>query len=121
MSRKNEFYILIKWHYNPTTNEVGKKKHLPVLMLDSDGDPLEFDDKGALTEYGSEQFIALSNTGDSSAGGTNNYDNVDTFDPESENKPFTPTPPKNDPNSKKTVGSQVRNENSVDVSQGVNQ
>ena len=82
---------------------------------------LEFDDKGALTEYGSEQFIALSNTGDSSAGGTNNYDNVDTFEPESENKPFTPTPPKNDPNSKKTVGSQVRNENSVDVSQGVNQ
>ena len=66
-------------------------------------------------------FTKLSNTGDSSAGGTNNYDNVDTFDPESENKPFAPTPPKNDPNSKKTVGSQVRNENSVDVSQGVNQ
>ena len=44
MSRKNEFYILIKWHYNPTTNEIGKKKHLPVLMMDSKGDPLEFDD-----------------------------------------------------------------------------
>ncbi len=79
---------------------------------------LEFDDKGALTKYGSEQFIALSNTGDSSAGGTNNYDNVDTFDPESENKPFSPTPPKNDPNSPKTAGAETRNVNSIASSIG---
>ena len=51
MSRKDEFYILIKWHYNPTTNEVGKKKHLPVLMLDSDGDPLEFDTRESADEF----------------------------------------------------------------------
>ena len=51
MRRKNEFYILIKWHYNPTTNEVGKKKNLPVLMLDSNGDPLEFDDIDSANEF----------------------------------------------------------------------
>ena len=51
MSRKNEFYILIKWHYNPTTNAVGKKKNLPVLMLDSHGDPLEFDDVDSANEF----------------------------------------------------------------------
>ena len=51
MSRKNEFYILIKWHYNPTTNEVGKKKKLPVLMLDSHGDPLEFDNPDSANEF----------------------------------------------------------------------
>ena len=51
MSRKNEFYILIKWHYNPTTNEVGKKKKLPVLMLDSHGDPLEFDSRESADEF----------------------------------------------------------------------
>ena len=43
----------------------------------------------------------------------NNYDNVDTFDPESENKPFAPTPPKNDPNSPKTAGAETRNINSI--------
>ena len=26
MPRRDNFFILIKWHYNPTTNEVGKKK-----------------------------------------------------------------------------------------------
>ena len=51
MPRRDNFFILIKWHYNPTTNEVGKKKHLPVLMLDSDGDPLEFDDKDSANEF----------------------------------------------------------------------
>ena len=81
---------------------------------------LEFDDKGALTSYGPEQFIALSNTGDSSAAGTNNYDDVDTFDPASENKPFRPIPPKNDPNSPKTAGAEKRNVESIDVSGGIN-
>ena len=51
MPRRDNFFILIKWHYNPTTNEVGKKKHLPVLMLDSKGDPLEFDDKDSANEF----------------------------------------------------------------------
>ena len=51
MSRKDRFYIIIKWHYNPTTNEVGKKKNLPVLMLDSHGDPLEFDDVDSAKEF----------------------------------------------------------------------
>ena len=51
MHRRDNFFILIKWHYNPTTNEVGKKKHLPVLMLDSNGDPLEFDDMESATEF----------------------------------------------------------------------
>ena len=44
MGRRDNFFIIIKYHYNPTTNEVGKKS-LPVLMLDSDSDPLEFDTK----------------------------------------------------------------------------
>ena len=48
--RHNRFYIIIKYHYNPTTNEVGKKS-LPVLMLDSDGDPLEFDTREAADEF----------------------------------------------------------------------
>ena len=51
MPRRDNFFILIKWHYNPTTNEVGKKKHLPVLMLDSKGDPLEFDDVDSANEF----------------------------------------------------------------------
>ena len=42
MPRRDNFFILIKYHYNPTTNETNKKP-LPVLMLDSNGDPLEFD------------------------------------------------------------------------------
>jgi hypothetical protein len=51
MPRRDNFFILIKWHYNPTTNEVGKKKNLPVLMLDSKGDPLEFDDFDSANEF----------------------------------------------------------------------
>ena len=51
MARQCEFFIIIKYHYNPTTNEVGKKKKLPVLMLDSNGDPLEFDTKESANEF----------------------------------------------------------------------
>ena len=51
MSRKDRFYIVIKWHYNPTTNQVGKRKKLPVLMLDKYGDPLEFDTKDSAEEF----------------------------------------------------------------------
>lgn len=50
MSRADRFYIVIKYHYNPTTNEVNKKS-LPVLMLDNDGDPLEFDTKASADEF----------------------------------------------------------------------
>jgi hypothetical protein len=53
--RKERFYIIIKYHYNPTTNEVGKKS-LPVLMLDSDGDPLEFD-----TVESADEFVSICN------------------------------------------------------------
>ena len=49
--KRNKFYIIIKYHYNPTTNEVGKKKNLPVLMLDNDGEPLEFDSKKAADDF----------------------------------------------------------------------
>ena len=56
MARQCEFFIIIKYHYNPTTNEVGKKKKLPVLMLDSDGDPLEFDTKAS-----AEEFVSIMN------------------------------------------------------------
>tara|TARA_B100001123_G_C14674865_1_gene774986 strand:- start:253 stop:501 length:249 start_codon:yes stop_codon:yes gene_type:complete len=56
MSRKERFYIIIKWHYNPTTNEVGKKKKLPVLMMDADGNPLEFD-----TLTSAEEFVDIMN------------------------------------------------------------
>ena len=51
MPRRDNFFILIKYHYNPTTNETGKKKPLPVLMLDSNGDPLEFDTKESADEF----------------------------------------------------------------------
>ena len=51
MGKRNRFYIIIKYHYNPTTNEVGKKKNLPVLMLDNDGEPLEFDSKKSADEF----------------------------------------------------------------------
>ena len=51
MGKRNRFYIIIKYHYNPTTNEVGKKKNLPVLMLDNDGEPLEFDSKKSDDEF----------------------------------------------------------------------
>ena len=51
MSRKERFYIVIKWHYNPTTNEVGKRKKLPVLMMDSEGNPLEFDTLSSAEEF----------------------------------------------------------------------
>ena len=50
-NRQNRIYIVIKYHYNPTTNEVGKRKKLPVLMLDNDGDPLEFDNLGSANEF----------------------------------------------------------------------
>tara|TARA_B100000287_G_C20196479_1_gene608260 strand:- start:329 stop:574 length:246 start_codon:yes stop_codon:yes gene_type:complete len=50
MNREDRFYIVIKYHYNPTTNEVNKKS-LPVLMLDNDGDPLEFDTKDSADEF----------------------------------------------------------------------
>ena len=32
MARRDNFFIIIKYHYNPTTNGE-KKKPLPVLML----------------------------------------------------------------------------------------
>tara|TARA_R100000900_G_scaffold123985_1_gene98354 strand:+ start:73 stop:324 length:252 start_codon:yes stop_codon:yes gene_type:complete len=51
VEQRNSFYILIKWHYNPTTNEVGKKKKLPVLMFDSNGDPLEFNSLESANEF----------------------------------------------------------------------
>ena len=51
MPRRDNFFILIKYHYNPTTNEVGKEKKLPVLMLDRFGDPLEFDTKESADEF----------------------------------------------------------------------
>jgi len=54
--RKDRFYIVIKWHYNPTTNEIGKKKKLPVLMMDQDGNPLEFD-----TIDSAEEFVSIMN------------------------------------------------------------
>ena len=49
--RRQRFYIIIKWHYNPTTNETGKRKKLPVLMLDKFGDPLEFDTMESANEF----------------------------------------------------------------------
>ena len=56
MARQCEFFIIIKYHYNPTTNEVGKKKKLPVLMLDSNGDPLEFD-----SHKSADEFVSIMN------------------------------------------------------------
>ena len=56
MARQCEFFIIIKYHYNPTTNEVGKKKKLPVLMLDSNGDPLEFD-----SHKSGDEFVSIMN------------------------------------------------------------
>ena len=53
--RKERFYIIIKYHYNPTSNDVNKK-NLPVLMLDSDGDPLEFD-----TAESADEFVDICN------------------------------------------------------------
>ena len=55
MSRSDRFYIIIKYHYNPTTNDVNKKS-LPVLMLDNDGDPLEFD-----TQESADEFVSICN------------------------------------------------------------
>lgn len=54
--RRERFYIIIKWHYNPTTNETGKIKKLPVLMLDHNGDPLEFE-----TLESAEEFTEIMN------------------------------------------------------------
>ena len=50
MPRRDNFFILIKYHYNPTTNETNKKP-LPVLMLDGNGDPLEFDTIESANEF----------------------------------------------------------------------
>ena len=50
MPRRDNFFILIKYHYNPTTNDTNKKS-LPVLMLDSNEDPLEFDTKESADEF----------------------------------------------------------------------
>jgi len=54
--RRNNFFIIIKWHYNPTTNELGKRKKLPVLMLDSNEDPLEFD-----SQESADEFVSICN------------------------------------------------------------
>ncbi len=54
--RRDRFYIIIKWHYNPTTNETGKRKKLPVLMMGHDGNPLEFD-----TLESAEEFTEIMN------------------------------------------------------------
>ena len=52
MPRRDNFFIIIKYHYNPTTNHEASKKHpLPVLMLDKDGDPLEFDSRESADEF----------------------------------------------------------------------
>ena len=56
MSRRNRFYIIIKYHYNPTSNIEAKQKALPVLVLDSDGDPLEFD-----TVKSAQEFVDICN------------------------------------------------------------
>ena len=48
---RNNFYIIIKYHYNPTSNNVAQSKSLPVLMLDADGDPLEFDTLESVSEF----------------------------------------------------------------------
>ena len=45
------FYIIIKYHYNPTTNVDAQSKPLPVLVLDASGDPLEFDCKKSAQEF----------------------------------------------------------------------
>ena len=50
MARQCNLYIIIKYHYNPTSSEVGKRKKLPVLMLDSNEAPLEFDTKKSAQE-----------------------------------------------------------------------
>ena len=49
--RRDNFFIIIKYHYNPTSNEASKKQPLPVLMLDKEGDPLEFDTKESADEF----------------------------------------------------------------------
>ena len=51
MARQCNLYIIIKYHYNPTSSEVGKRKKLPVLMLDSNEAPLEFDTKKSAQEF----------------------------------------------------------------------
>jgi len=56
MSRKDRFYIIIKYHYNPTSNEANKKKPLPVLMLGNEGDPLEFD-----SQESADEFVSICN------------------------------------------------------------
>ena len=45
-----EFFIVIKHHLNPTSN-VGENKTLPVLMLDKDGEPLEFESKQEAKDF----------------------------------------------------------------------
>ena len=56
MGRRDNFFIIIKYHYNPTTNEIGKRKKLPVLMLDHNGNPLEFE-----TLESAEEFTEIMN------------------------------------------------------------
>ena len=56
MSRRDGFYIIIKYHYNPTSNVEAKQKALPVLVLDSDGDPLEFD-----SQESADEFVSIMN------------------------------------------------------------
>lgn len=48
---RNNFYIIIKYHYNPTSNNAAQSKALPVLMLDAVGDPLEFDTLESASEF----------------------------------------------------------------------
>ena len=54
--KRQRFYIIIKWHYNPTTNETGKRKKLPGLMVDHNGNPLEFE-----TLESAEEFTEIMN------------------------------------------------------------
>ena len=54
--KRQRFYIIIKWHYTPRTNETGKRKKLPVLMLDHNGNPLEFE-----TLESAEEFTEIMN------------------------------------------------------------
>ena len=57
MPRRDNFFIIIKYHYNPTSNHEASKKHpLPVLMLDSNEDPLEFD-----SQESADEFVSICN------------------------------------------------------------
>jgi len=43
----NHIFIVIKYHKNPSSNS---DKALPVLMMDPDGHPLEFDRESSVIE-----------------------------------------------------------------------